>query len=199
MFSRFPILLILFITNTQLSPGQVGQTGDRNYFDIHLSPGVSAYGGNLRGINTHRSFFGLALKAGIGYVFTEELSVGLDYRVADYPRTERPSVGSYTRKHTVNLCVNYVFLSYRDFASYFHGGVGMTFFGLYDDPHMFKPTFSPVLGGGFQLKLDDRFYLFVEGKLDIMFDDDALDEISAGGRGMDGIGFLGLGVRMRLF
>ena len=197
---RLILLIVFLIVITKASYTQVSEmNSDRNYYYAHIAPGLSAYGGNLRETNTHKSFFGFALKAGVGYVFTPEISVGLDYRIADYPRTKRPSVGNYTHNHSVNLIANYTFVTWRNLQSYALGGVGMTFFGLYDDPHKFKPAFSPVFGAGVSFKIDDRYELFLEGKMDLMLDDEAMDEISEGGRGMDAIGFIGVGVRMNLF
>ena len=137
-FIRFTVTICFILILTQVSISQIDHgLGESNYYYVRLAPGLSAYGGNLRETNDHLALFGFALKAGVGYVFTPELSVGFDYRIADYPRTERSSVGNYTHNHTVNLFANYTFLSVRDFQSYVLGGIGMTFFGLYDDPHKF--------------------------------------------------------------
>jgi len=195
----FWIAVIIIGLAVQPAVGQTGSAGgDGKYFYIRLAPGLSAYRGDLSSINNDKSFFGFGVKAGAGYVMTREISVGLDYRIADYPRTKRPSIGNYTHNHTANIFANYVFLTLRDFQSYIQGGIGMTFFGLYDDPHKFKPAFSPVFGGGINFNVDPKFTLFIEGNIDLILDDEAMDE-RTGSRGMDAIGFLGLGVRMNLF
>ena len=199
VLSLFWIAVIILGLGVQPAGGQTGiSSGEGKYFYIRLAPGLSAYRGNLSSINNDKSFLGFAVKAGAGYVMTREISIGFDYRIADYPRTKRPSIGNYTHNHTANIFANYVFLRFEDVESYILGGIGMTFFGLYDDPHKFKPAFSPTFGGGISLRIDPRFTLFAEAKIDLILDDEAMDE-RTGSRGIDAIGFFGLGVKMNMF
>ena len=193
--TRFAAFIIVLIATISSAAAQL--IDDSNYFYARVMPAISMYHGDLISINYDKPYAGFAYKWGFGYVVSPYIDVVFDYRVADYPRTERPSVGDYTRNHTANLYATYRFMQWREFELYALAGAGMTFFGTHDRADMFKPAFGPVIGTGVEFELSDRVQLFVEGTLDLVLDDEAMDE-RKGDKGFDALGLIGAGVRINL-
>jgi len=170
---------------------------DKNFFYLHSATALSSYFGDLNSINTDKSFFGFALQGGIGYQITPEIAVAADYRVGDYPRTDRPRFTGYTRSHTANVYGVYSFLPDRLFSPYVIAGAGMTFYGTYETNQGFDPVFGPMAGIGVDIRLTDQITLFAQGKVDFILDDTAMD-MRRGDAGFDALGFFGAGVKINL-
>lgn len=196
------IIILVCIPSLIKSQGIFGD--EENYFYFKGAGAFSSYFGDLNSVNTDKPFFSHAYKIGTGYFITPTISLGFDYRVADYPRTDRPNAAGYTKNHTTNLYARYSFLFDEEISPYVLGGLGMTFFGTYDkgvherdgSTH-FAPAFGPVLGFGVDVRLTDRISFFFESKFDFVLDDEAMDEVR-GSAGFDMLGFFGAGIRFNL-
>ncbi len=186
--------IVLLILSYPLK-GQILSGG--NDFFFRGAPGLSLFIGNLDNVNYDKPYVSYAFKGGAGYFFNYDFAAVLDYRIADYPRTDRPSVAGYTRNHTMNVFVQYNFFRWREYELYVLGGLGMTFFGTYDEPAKFKPVFGPMLGGGVNIPVTNRISLYLEGTMDVVLDDEAMDGKS-GRKGIDVLGFFGAGIRVNL-
>jgi len=193
--TRFAVFIIVLIATISSAAAQLSD--DSNYFYARVMPAISIYHGELISVNYDKPYTGFAYKGGFGYVVSPVIDVVFDYRVADYPRTERPSLGGYTRNHTVNLYATYRYIHWREFELYALAGAGMTFFGTHDRSDMFKPAFGPIIGAGVEYRLFDRVKLFIEGTMDFVLDDEAMDE-RKGRDGFDVLGFIGAGIRINL-
>jgi hypothetical protein len=198
----FCFLSIFFVGFSSPSIAQYDR--DINYFYVQTAIASTAYFGDLNSVNSDKPLFGLGYKGGGGYSLTEEVTLGIDYRVGNHPRTDRPNAQNYTKNHTVNLYASYRFPVDDIVTPYVRGGLGMTFFGTYDKGQhesdgstYFAPVFGPTIGGGVSIRLTDQISLFFEGLMDIIFDDEALDE-TKGNTGLDVLGFIGGGVRIAL-
>jgi outer membrane protein OmpA-like peptidoglycan-associated protein len=170
---------------------------EHNFFYFKGSMAVSMYLGELNSVNTNESFFGFGYKGSAGYVVTPGIAIGLDYRVADYPRTARPRLQNYTLSHTANLYAKYSFTPERPSSFYALGGAGMTFYGTYNNDPVFNPAFGLVAGLGLDVVLTDQLSLFFEGTMDFILDDEAMD-MRRGNAGFDALGYIGAGLRVNL-
>jgi len=170
---------------------------DRNYFYLKGAAALSSYFGDLNSVNSDEPFFSYALQGGFGYQLSKNIAFGANYRVADYPRTDRPGLSDYTRSHTTDIYTAYSFLPNRLISPYALAGIGMTFYGTYDTNPGFNPVFGPVAGIGLDVRLTDQITVFVHGKMDFIIDDEAMD-MKRGAAGFDALGFWGAGVRVNL-
>jgi hypothetical protein len=189
----FPLVGLLTVASTVT--GQI--LGDANYFYARTAIAATGYFGDLTDVNTDKPLFSFGYKFGGGYFMKPDVAIGLDYRVGNHPRTDRPNARGYTQNHTVNVFATYIFRPENQASPYLLGGMGMTFFGTYDKDPNFAPVFGPMIGAGVNLRLSDHISLFFEGKTDIIFDDEALDEVK-GERGLDVLVFLGGGIRVAM-
>jgi outer membrane protein OmpA-like peptidoglycan-associated protein len=170
---------------------------DRNYFYTKGTAGFSSYIGELNSINTGDPFFSYAFRGGIGYVLNRHLAFGADFRYADYPRLNQPQLDGDTRIRTSNIYVKYTFLPARSISLYALGGGGVTFYPSTDDNRNYQSVFGPVAGLGMDIRLTDQITIFVEGTMDFILDDEAIDS-RKGDAGFDGLGFFGVGLRLNL-
>lgn len=197
MVSRTFVLLVAFLLTCCSHRLSAQLFSEYRYVYFKSAGGISAYFGDLNEVNSHLPFFGYVYRGGVGFYFTPQIAVGFDYRVADYPRTDRPVLGRYTRNHTTNLYLQYSFSTDHRVSPYLLGGLGMTFYGTYDNDPIFDPAFGPMAGLGVNVRLTDQVSLFVEGKMDFVLDDEAMDEVR-GRMGFDALGFVGGGVQINL-
>jgi outer membrane protein OmpA-like peptidoglycan-associated protein len=170
---------------------------DRNYFYLQASSGLASYHGDLSHLNTHRNFASYGFSGGLGFVFTPMFSAGLDYRIGDYPRTERPAIGDNTRNHTGGLYARFNIFPYLSYTPYFVAGAGMTFYGTFEREKSFEPAFGPTAGIGFDVALSAVFSFYIENRWDFVLNDRAVDN-TTGDTGFDVLGYLGAGIRLNL-
>jgi outer membrane protein OmpA-like peptidoglycan-associated protein len=169
----------------------------RNHFYLQGAFGGTMYSGDLTDINSGEPSVSYGVLGGLGYVVSPRVWLGLDYRIADYPRTLRPITGDYTRRHTANLYFMFSLLPDKKVNPYLLAGGGMTMWGNYDRDPEFQPAYGPVAGLGLNIYVSDRFSFFLEGRWDFILDDEAIDGIE-GDTGLDGLGFIGAGLRFKL-
>jgi len=187
------IVIALFI----FSSGRLDAQTDRNYIYLHGQVGGTSYHGDLSEVNEDLSMFDLGFSGGFGYVVSPVFSLRTEYRRGEYPRTDRPSARGYFGRHNTGLVATINLLPNASVRPYLLGGMGMTFFGTYDKDPNFDPAFGPVIGGGFDFRLSDRFSFFTEAKWDFVLDDAAMDELT-GDTGYDVLGYISGGLRMNL-
>jgi outer membrane protein OmpA-like peptidoglycan-associated protein len=200
----FPRLIILAIALSFLISASLDAQTDRNYFYLHGQLGAVSYHGDLSEVNEDLAMFDFGFSAGIGYVISPVFSLRSEYRIGEYPRTDRPNAAQYLKRHNTGLYAVFNLLPNSSVSPYLIGGASMTFFGTYDKgvqerdgSTYFGPAFGPVFGGGLNFRLSDRFSFFAETKWDIVTDDEAMDELS-GDTGFDVMGYISGGLRMNL-
>ncbi len=191
------VILTIAIISLSTQPAYSQYAKDTNYLYFKGTTALSTYFGDLYSSNSDLSLFGFGYRGGMGYQFTPNFAAGINYRVGDYPRTERPEFTGYTRSHTANLYMAYTFIPRRLISPYIFAGAGMTFYGTYDDHASFNPAFGPMAGFGFDLRLTDQLSAFFESKVDFILDDEAMD-MRRGDAGFDALGFMGIGIRVNL-
>jgi outer membrane protein OmpA-like peptidoglycan-associated protein/outer membrane protein W len=193
------LLFILVAINVCIlvtSSSSEAQT-DRTYFYLLGSGGVVSYHGDLTDVNTDESMFSYGFSGGLGFAFTPVFSIASEYRMGDYPRTDRPNARGYFRRHNASLYMRFDMLPSKTISPYLMAGAGMTFFGTYDKDPNFDPGYGPVLGLGFDFKLSDRVSLYLENKWDFVTDDLAMDELE-GDTGFDNLNYIGAGLRISM-
>ncbi len=170
---------------------------DRHYFYINGSGGLATYFGDLSSPNKDESFLSYGTMGGLGYVISPSLYAGLDYRIADYPRTLRAGTGKYTRKHVAGVYARYNFIPLSEFTPYVTAGAGLVYYGTFDNSKVFDPGFGPTAGVGVDWIISEIVSMYIESKWDFILDDRAVDNLR-GDTGFDMLGYLGAGVRVNL-
>jgi outer membrane protein OmpA-like peptidoglycan-associated protein len=195
MSKILPLAIVLVFFVFAVNQSADAQT-DRNYFYLQVGFGGTLYSGDLNDINSDEPSVSYAFGGGLGYYFSPSVALGLDYRVGDYPRTLRPVTGDYTKRHTANLYLMFSLLPSKSVNPYLLAGAGMTMWGNYDRDPEFQPVYGPMAGLGLNFRMSERVTFFVEGKMDFILDDEAIDGIDDNGSDM--LGFIGGGLRFAL-
>lgn len=126
-----------------------------------------------------------ALSGELGYRVSSAFDIGLGYQFGEYafihgrPFTTRegsPGKGGDlgTVRHTVRVLGRYTFKA-NDWtvAPYLDGGINATFGGR-------TPGFGPSTGAGLDIRLDDHTSLFLETRVNVVINDDAVDGLETG-------------------
>jgi outer membrane protein OmpA-like peptidoglycan-associated protein len=170
---------------------------DRNYFYVTASSGIASYHGDLNRVNTHRSLVSYGFNGGLGFVISPMLSLGIDYRIGDYPRTDRPGIGDNTQNHTAGVHARFNVLPDLSYTPYLIAGASMTYYSTFEREKTFEPAFGPTAGVGFDIALSPIFSLYIENRWDFVLDDRAMDN-TKGDLGFDVLGYLGAGFKINL-
>ena len=173
-----------------------------NTFYVKFGGGLSDYAGGNNGTleldNTTeleeffdtRKFtdgevFPYMLAGEVGYQFSPAWGIGLGYQFGQYPfvsgvpfTTTDGLIGRGgdlgTARHTIQLLGRYMIGAKGWIVSpYLDTGVNASFGGL-------SPGVGPLIGGGLDVSLSGRMSLFLEGRVNITFDDEATDGIDGG-------------------
>ena len=180
-----------------LAEAQSKRAGDTFY--VKLGGGLSDYAGDTRGqpglddITNFGEFFDrrkftdgdvfpYMLAGEVGYHLAPELGIGLGYQFGQYPFSSgipftttpgRPGRGGDlgTTRHTIQLLGRYmVGASGLRFSPYVDAGINVSLGGL-------SPGIGHVVGLGVDASVTDRMSLFLEGRLNFTFSDEATDGV----------------------
>ncbi|WP_272501858.1 PKD domain-containing protein [Salinibacter ruber] len=186
------------------SPAQAQSKRAGDTFYIKLGGGLSDYAGDNDGSLgldqttefeefsdtrkfTDRGAFPYVLVGELGYQFSPEFGLGLGYQFGQYPfadgvpLTTTPSAPGQggdlgQSRHTVQLLARYmVGASGWTFSPYIDAGLNVSLGGL-------SPGVGHLVGIGVDASVSDRMSLFLEGRLNFTFGDDAVDGISTATR-----------------
>jgi len=136
---------------------------------------------------TDRGAFPYVLVGEVGYRFSPELGLGLGYQFGQYPFadgvpfTTTPSAPGRggdlgQARHTVQVLARYmVGASVWTFSPYVDAGLNVSLGGL-------SPGVGHLVGIGLDASVTDRTSLFLEGRLNFTFADDAVDGIASATR-----------------
>lgn len=186
------------------SPDQAQSKRASDTFYIKLGGGLSDYAGGNDGTLsidqttelreffdtrkfTDRGSFPYVLVGELGYQFSPGFGLGLGYQFGQYPFangipfTTTPSAPGQggdlgQSRHTVQLLARYmVGASVWTFSPYVDAGLNVSLGG-------FSPGVGHLVGIGVDASVSDRMSLFLEGRLNFTFPDDAVDGISSATR-----------------
>ena len=207
-------LLFLFIcvvawSLPQNSTAQVQRSDQAFYLKARV--GASAYGGerdmnssnNLGDILSNTGFPGIGFEVGYSTLNLEPLSasVGIAYHGGSYENittnlTPFPPLdgGSSEWRHTVGLIGTLGFLPTKRINPYILGGVGLSIASIdfANGDSETNTAFSPTVGLGADININDRWSFFLEASGAITSDEE-MD--AADGPDADILGFLGGGLR----
>ena len=136
---------------------------------------------------TEREAFPYVLVGELGYQFSPGFGLGLGYQFGQYPFadgvpfTTTPSAPGQggdlgQSRHTVQLLARYmVGASAWTFSPYVDAGLNVSLGGL-------SPGVGHLVGIGVDASVSDRVSLFVEGRINFTFADDAVDGITSATR-----------------
>ncbi len=189
------------------SPAQTQSKRAGDTFYIKLGGGLSDYAGDNDGTLsfdqtieltelreffdtrkfTDRGSFPYVFVGELGYQFSPGFGLGLGYQFGQYPFangvpfTTTPSAPGQggdlgQSRHTVQLLARYmVGASVWTFSPYVDAGLNVSLGG-------FSPGVGHLVGIGVDASVSDRMSLFLEGRLNFTFADDAVDGISTANR-----------------
>jgi outer membrane protein OmpA-like peptidoglycan-associated protein len=198
----FFLLTILAGVSGAVVPVEAQPFRAGNTFYVKFGGGLSDYAGGNNGTleldNTTeleeffdtRKFtdgevFPYMLAGEVGYQFSPAWSLGLGYQFGQYPfvsgvpfTTTDGLIGRGgdlgTARHTIQLLGRYMVGAKGWIVSpYLDTGVNASFGGL-------SPGIGPLIGAGLDVSLSGRTSLFLEGRVNITFDDEATDGIDGG-------------------
>lgn len=193
-----------------LAEAQSNRPNESFYLRARL--GVSAYGGerdmnsnnNLGDILSNTSFPGFGFEVGYTTLNIEPVSagVGIAYHGGTYENITTnlgnfPTLDSESSdfRHTIGIIGQLGFFPTHRLSPYLRGGLGYSFGSVTPQGGDSETVgaFSPIVGLGVDLALNDKFSLFAEATGAITSPDDEID--AADGPDADILGFLGGGVR----
>jgi len=196
------LLMLLFVMVGGTTPTDAQSLRAEDTFYLKLGGGLSDYAGgndgtleqdNTTGIGelidtrkfTDGGVFPYVLVGEIGYQFSPAWGVGMGYQFGQYPfasgvpfTTNENLIGKGgdlgTMRHTIQILGRYMVGAENWAVSpYLDTGVNISLGG-------YSPGIGPLVGAGLDVSVSGRTSLFLEGRVNVTFEDEATDGIDGG-------------------